>query len=1112
MTVSISPSNLLVNIGSLRGQQALQKAENALTKSIRNLSSGIRIHTGRDDPIGFIASAAMKTDISNLTQAVSNCQKNSSVIATADSALAHVSNLLIELRSLVTQAASTGGETPETLASLQIQADALIETINFISATTSFQKQKLLDGSLDFNTYGLDKNSISQLQINQANFQGRTEKEIVVQVHEPARQAELFYPYGALKDDTVLTLGGTGGHQSFSFDRDATVHDIARQVNTISDSTGIGAEVFAKSTPGSIILTSYGKDNDILITASEPGTAAGNFVFRYTAPREGNNELRLNVTEGDGNNPTIVEVVLQTQPSEGPGGNVLTTAEQVITLLNTSPLLKNPDGTGRISAAHPTGSTGLGTVTPFAEVGYYGSSKENNFLQFLAPPGSPAIKFMSTPGTPLSVDDTTYPPIYTNATAQVQGFEQGTSFTLRSLVPGPAGDNVKIIFQDKPGTESAAYDPSSKSLIVSVDFSRRAASGNDLSMEDLRKLFADNPEVSTRFSIHPHASYSMDDPPTFASANYVGINAQMGETAGGTASPGYLVIHLETDENGIVRTTANDLVKFFDNPSTDESRAVLGRWGISVACIDPTSSSLTACTIGQASFGIGVLSATFDPLDCPLPDKGYPDVLFSSYGSDIVEANATATVLSDSGRNADWTLTAKDAGAAYNNVTLRVLNGNDGLAANYDPLSKTLTVSIDIRVPSTAADIVALINSDPDLNELFAASLPEYSNGQGTISNRDKATLTGGIKPLVARAEGTITASGGIHSTFNVQAKRADDQFNSTEVLVVPDPSGPKVSYDAQSKQLTIGIDPNHPPTAQQIVDLINSTPQIQDIFAASIPLFGEGSDVVPNGSGLVQVGDSGMLRTKVTGATMGAAMLGATDNESLGIRFYSIEYGSKEFVNVWATNTGEFPLTDRFGNVMERAFGVDIIADINGRRAIGEGRTAKSATTELDIDITTDPSVKVGEVFGFRISGGGTLMQLGPDATWSQQIRIGIQSIHSTALGGESGTLSQLKTDEPFSLLKDPNRAFRIIEESEIQIATMRGRLGAIQRSQIEMYKDNMTDAISITSEARSQIADVEFAKESSELARQQVLMQASVSVLQQSGETKRLLLSLLQ
>jgi flagellin-like hook-associated protein FlgL len=311
---------------------------------------------------------------------------------------------------------------------------------------------------------------------------------------------------------------------------------------------------------------------------------------------------------------------------------------------------------------------------------------------------------------------------------------------------------------------------------------------------------------------------------------------------------------------------------------------------------------------------------------------------------------------------------------------------------------------------------------------------------------------------------------------------------------------------------LTIGINPSDPPTAQQVVDLINSTPEIMDLFSASIPLFGEGSDIVPDGSGTVHIGDSGMLRMKAMGTTMGAAMLGATDNESLGLLFYSVEYGSKEFVNVWTNEVNGFPTVDRFGNVVERAYGTDIVADINGRRAIGDGRMAKSATSELDIEITTNGAVQSGDVFGFRISGGGALMQLGPNATWSQQVRISIQSVHATALGGESGTLSQLRTDEPYSLLENPSQAFRILEESEHQITSLRARLGALQRSQVEVYMDTMRDAINIESDARSNIADVEFASESSEFARQQLLMQASVSILQQSNQMKQLMLSLLQ
>ena len=138
--------------------------------------------------------------------------------------------------------------------------------------------------------------------------------------------------------------------------------------------------------------------------------------------------------------------------------------------------------------------------------------------------------------------------------------------------------------------------------------------------------------------------------------------------------------------------------------------------------------------------------------------------------------------------------------------------------------------------------------------------------------------------------------------------------------------------------------------------------------------------------------------------------------------------------------------------------------------------------------------------------------MQLGPKAIWSQQIRIGIPSVHSTALGGESGTLSQLKTDEKYSLLKDTKTAFRIIQEATIQITALRGRLGAIQKAQIEMNMEHLIDAVSIETDARSKIADVDFAAESSNFARQQLLMQSAVTVLQQSGQMKQLLLSLLQ
>jgi flagellin-like hook-associated protein FlgL len=1236
MSTIYHPTNLTVDINSMIGRLSLQQTETALSQSVRNLSSGLRIHSGRDDPIGFISSTAMRTDIVSLSQAVANSQRANSVISTIDSTLSHLNNLLNDLRGLVTQAANTGAENQETLAMLQIQADAVLNSIDMLTYSTTYQNQKLLDGSLDFTTYGIDQNKIDLLNINQANFLGRTEKDISVQVLEPPQQAKLYYPLGALKDDVVLDIGGTGGYQTLMFDKDAAVQDIADAVNRFSDATGVAATVYSEATPGTLSLTSYGKNNDLLLTSSESGTAAGNFVVRYTAPKEGNENLSVNVSPSNGNEPAVIEIVLQTElwknaeyhyngnqdgvsnnefsitaqnsgetfndiqfvfnnvygtdqetgidvrlqdspktfsinvsynesdpndlsnttvndladwikaspvanayfqlqntpPSDGTGvlipsttfeqsqigvngGTVLTTAEQVAALLNTSPLLKNPDGTGQLSATIPNNSTGLGTVSPFTEVSYYGNIQENNYLQFLAPPNSPSIRFVSTPGTSLLVDDSSDPPVYGYASTQIQGLDAGTSFTLRSLTPGLENDQVAVLLQDKTN-ESVVFDAERNAVIISVDFTGRAEdpSRGDFSMEDLKQLVANDPFVSSRFSVIPLTSYDPNQPPTFSDSGYRGIDAQVGKTSGGLLSAGTVLIHLETDTNGLVKTTANDLVRFFNDPSTEESKQVLDRLGISVSVLAPNNPNGTVCTTGESGIGNGLLQPTYDPdaVDCVVLEGQYPDLKFSSYGAEIKEEYPTATISSTNGQSSDFTITALHAGASYNNTTVRVVADAAGPVAQYNSVSKELTIGIPSQSVITVDEIVKLINSDPVLNTQFVASRGELSDGGGRIAVGDWATLTGGVRPVDLRPEGTVVSANGVNAMFQVSAKQAGEQWNDTEIIIVADSSGSRVSYDAQSKQLTIGVLPENPATAQEIVNLINSTPEIRDYFEASLPLIAEGTSLVPTGEDAVHIGDSGTLQPHVTETKLGVPMIGNSNNTNLGITFHSVEYGSQEFVAVRATLDTDFPLTDRFGNVAEKTYGTDVVAKINGQLATGTGRIASTATSDLDMSIWINPNVQKGDVFGFRITGGGALIQLGPDAVSEQQARIAVKSVHTIALGGVNGYLSQLKTGGQYDLLTDTATAFKIVEDVTAEVSAIRGRLGAFQKNQIQANMQNMQDAIEIETTAYSEIVDTDFAVESSAFARQQLLLQSGISVLQQNGQNTQLLLGLLQ
>jgi flagellin-like hook-associated protein FlgL len=1014
------------------------------------------------------------------------------------------------------------------------------------------------------------------------------------------------------------------------------VLDIADTVNRFSDATGVAATVYSESTAGSLGLTSYGKNNDVILTASEPGTAAGNFVVRYTAPKEGNENPTINVSPSNGNEPTVVEVVLQTElwknaeyhyngnqdgisdnefsiaakyagetfndiqfvfnniygtdqtpgievqlqsspktfqmnvsynesnpndpnnttvndladwiksspvadtyfelqhtpPSDGTGalipstafeqsktgvdgGSVLTTAEQVVTLINTSPLLKNPDGTGQLSATLPSDSTGLATVTPFAEVAYYGNVKENNYLQFLAPQDSPSIRFVSTPGTPLSIDDSTYPPVYGYASAQIQGLDAGTSFTLRSLSPGLENDQVAVLLRDK-AEESVVFDSERNAVIISVDFTGRAEDPlrNDFSMEDLKKLVAGDPFVSSRFSVIPLTSYNPNQPPVFRDFGYRGIDAQVGQTSGGIVSSGTLLVHLETDANGLVKTTANDLVRFFNDPSTEESKQILDRLGMSVSVLDPDNPNRPVCTTGQSNSGNGLLKPTYDStaIDCVVLEGQYPDLIFSSYGSGIREEYPTATVSSKNGQYSDFTITSRYAGASYNNTTVRVVADTEGPVARYNSVSKELTIGIPSQSVTTVDDIVKLINDDPVLNAQFVASRGALSDGGGRVAVGDWATLTGGIRPADLRPEGTVVSANGINAMFQVSAKQVGEQWNDTEIVIVADSNGSRVSYDASSKQLTIGVSPNNPATAREIVDLINSTPEVQDYFEASLPAIAEGTSLVPNGEDSVHIGDSGTLRVHSAGTKLGASMLGNSDNAHLGMTFHSVEYGSQEFVAIRAVLETDFPLTDRFGNIAEKSYGTDIIAEIDGQLATGTGRIASTATSDLDMSVWINPNVQKGDVLGFRITGGGALIQLGPDVVSEQQARIAVKSVHTVALGGVSGYLSQLKTGGPYDLLTDTATAFKIVEEVTAEVSELRGRLGAFQKNRIQANMQNMVDAIEIETGARSEIVDTDFAVESSALARQQLLMQSNISVLQQNGQNAQLLLGLLQ
>ena len=168
------PVRIFNNIPSLNAQRILGINNDRLAVSIERIASGIRINRGADDAAGLAISESLRSDIRALRQAVRNANDGISLINVTEGALNEQSGILIRLRELSSQAATgTVGSTER--ATIQLEFDQLRKEIDRISATTEFNGQKLVDGSLE-NTIasenqisiqvGIDSSSNSRINLN----------------------------------------------------------------------------------------------------------------------------------------------------------------------------------------------------------------------------------------------------------------------------------------------------------------------------------------------------------------------------------------------------------------------------------------------------------------------------------------------------------------------------------------------------------------------------------------------------------------------------------------------------------------------------------------------------------------------------------------------------------------------------------------------------------------------------------------------------------------------------------------------------------------------------------------------------------------------------------
>ncbi|ADG08937.1 flagellin [Caulobacter segnis] len=126
----------------------------AQSESLAKLSSGSRIVSAKDDASGLAIATSMNADISALNQAATNVTSGTSVLNTADGALSNIADILTRMNALTAQAQS-GSSSDDDLSYITAEYSQLMEEIDDIATTTTFNGVALLDGTSAYST-GVD--------------------------------------------------------------------------------------------------------------------------------------------------------------------------------------------------------------------------------------------------------------------------------------------------------------------------------------------------------------------------------------------------------------------------------------------------------------------------------------------------------------------------------------------------------------------------------------------------------------------------------------------------------------------------------------------------------------------------------------------------------------------------------------------------------------------------------------------------------------------------------------------------------------------------------------------------------------------------------------------
>ncbi|OOX89653.1 flagellin [Campylobacter coli] len=254
------------NVAALNAKANSDLNSRALDQSLARLSSGLRINSAADDASGMAIADSLRSQASTLGQAISNGNDALGILQTADKAMDEQLKILDTIKTKATQAAQDG-QSAKTRSMLQADINRLMEELDNIANTTSFNGKQLLSGGFTNQEFQIGSQSNQSIKASigatQSSKIGVTRFETGGKITASGVAALTIKNYNGIDDFkfqgvVISTSVGTG------------LGALAEEINRVSDKTGVRAS-FNVQTVGAFTIQGGSTNDDFSINGVKIG-------------------------------------------------------------------------------------------------------------------------------------------------------------------------------------------------------------------------------------------------------------------------------------------------------------------------------------------------------------------------------------------------------------------------------------------------------------------------------------------------------------------------------------------------------------------------------------------------------------------------------------------------------------------------------------------------------------------------------------------------------------------------------------------------------------------------------------------------------------------------